>query len=1032
MDFVDVVEVVSAVIQELMNAGPYEELYAIHRVINQVEKTIKDLRRIKNFLTYGELKEMLEKLLDAVYKMEYFADMFVLRRMHVKRMGFGLRQTLNLKAKKADFGSEMKKIVEEIDGVITSVLSRQSPTGEESGVSGSVFQRDKANLMAWLTDTNSLPNLGYILISGVSSYGKTIFATEIYTSPESERHFDFRIWVSDSVAHECRRIFRQINGYSDVPKNHPLEKLEDSDRAFSEELKDLDRAFSEELKDLDRAFSEELKDLERAFSEELKDLERAFSEEMKDLDRELSEELKDLEGEFSEELKDLEGEFSEELKDLDREFINLPRIFRNGFPDELKEEIGKILHKKRCLVVADNLQSPHDIFNTIPRSALLDEGNGSRVIITTMTTAARNEYVIKNSLDKIEPLPDEDAWKLFKNKVGISDDDQSSDLDKLKINFLEICKGISSAILVLGGVLSKKKCYEEWLAVLDQHYAVLEQYFTDSKILEWMIENKVTSGSRLCLLYFGVFPKGYEIPVRRLLRLWIAEGLIVTDHPNPEEIAERILTMFTCERMIEIVKWRKDGSPKTCRIPDNILHDILLSKAEDIFGLLHLHIHPTTPDTKSSSSDHASPSPSPSPKFSVRRVSGDIKNYSPKEYSHMQQLRSYLSFNTQNKDTPALEIGNFLREVIGRQGFGLLRVLDLERVYKPKLPENLGKLSLLRYLGLRWTFLDTLPHSVSELSYLETLDVKHTYISSLPNSIWKFQYLRHLCLNEIRLDMPPLKKQGISLTGLYTLWGLFMDNKSPVVGGLDGLINLQKLGLTFHLDSIKDGNKKKKNSQDGEEKKIEDSIKDPFEVLNEWIASLKQLRYLRLRSINEFGQPSELKLRPLSRLKYLHSLYLLGNLPELHDECFPCGIKVLTLSVSKLKKDPMPILAKLPNLSVLRLLADSYVGKDMVCPNGGFQSLTNLKLWMLKKLDTWRVEEGAMPNLKELEIRCCHELKELPDKLLNPSSIKKIILTNMQEEFVANVGAKIPKEILEIQQPLRVRCQYCRHDVKQV
>ncbi|KAE8057413.1 hypothetical protein FH972_014108 [Carpinus fangiana] len=1061
MDFVDVVEVVSAVNQELMNAGPYEELYAIQRAINQVEKTIKDLRRIKNFLTYDELKEMLENLLDAVYKMEYFADMFVLRRMHVKRMGFGLLQMLNMKAKKADFGSEMKKIVNDIDGVITSVLSRQSPTREESGVSGSVFLRDKANLVAWLTDTNSHPKLGYILISGGSRYGKTIFAMEIYTSPEIESHFNFRIWVSDSLGHEsnCRRIFLQINGDSDVPKNHPSEKLKDLDCVFSEVLKDLDRELSEKLKDLDREFSEKLNDLDREFSEKLKVLDREFSEELKDLDRESSEELKDLEPELDNLqriLKDLgrelDGEFinllqrifragyEDQWEDLNRELIELLRIFRNGDSDvKLKEVICKILHKKRCLVVADNLRSPHDIFNVIPRSALLDDGNGSRVIITTVTKTTSNEYVIKNSLDKVEPLQDEDAWKLVKNnKVGISDDDQSSDLDKLKFKVLEICKGIPSAVLVLGGVLSKKKGNEEWLAVLDQQSAVLEQYFSDSEL-----KKKVTSGSRPCLLYFGVFPKGYEIPVRRLLRLWIAEGLIVTDHPNPEDIADGILTQFTNEGMIKIAERRKDGSPKTCRMPD-ILHDILLSKAEDIFGLLPLHVHPTTPDTESSSSDHASPSP----KFGVRRVSGDIKNYSSKEYSQMQHLHSYLSFNTQNKDTRALEIGNFLRDVIGLQGFGLLRVLDLERVYKPKLPGNLGKLYLLRYLGLRWTFLDTLPHSVSELSYLETLDVKHTYISSLPSSIWKLQYLRHLCLNEIRLDMPPLKKQGISLTGLHTLWGLFIDNKSPVVDGLDGLINLQKVGLTFHLDSIKDGAEKKIEDpdpikdgaaekkiedpdpiKDGAEKKIvdhPDPIKDPVEVLNEWIASLKRLRYLRLRSMNETGRPSELKLRPLSRLKYLHSLYLLGKLPELHDEYFPLSIIVLTLSVSEQKKDPMPILAKLPKLSVLRLLADSYTGNEMVCSNGGFQSLTNLKLWMLKKLKTWTVEEGAMPILKELEIRCCHELKELPDKLLNPSRIEKIILTNMQKEFVANVRDKITKEILEIQPQLRVRCD-CRH-----
>jgi hypothetical protein len=113
--------------------------------------------------------------------------------------------------------------------------------------------------------------------------------------------------------------------------------------------------------------------------------------------------------------------------------------------------------------------------------------------------------------------------------------------------------------------------------------------------------------------------------------------------------------------------------------------------------------------------------------------------------------------------------------------------------------------------------LDTLPHSVSELPSLEILDVKHTYISSPPNSIWKMQHLRHLCLNETRLDKP-VGKHGISLNELQTLWGLFVDKKTPVKNGLDRSINLKKLGLTFHLDN--------------------------FEELNDWIAILEQLKSL--------------------------------------------------------------------------------------------------------------------------------------------------------------------------------------------
>jgi hypothetical protein len=61
-------------------------------------------------------------------------------------------------------------------------------------------------------------------------------------------------------------------------------------------------------------------------------------------------------------------------------------------------------------------------------------------------------------------------------------------------------------------------------------------------------------------------------------------------------------------------------------------------------------------------------------------------------------------------------------------------------------------------------------------------------------------------------------KHGISLDELQTLWGLFVDKKTPVKNGLDRSTNLRKLGLTFHLDN--------------------------FEELNDWIASLEQLKSL--------------------------------------------------------------------------------------------------------------------------------------------------------------------------------------------
>uniref|UniRef100_A0A803N5F0 Uncharacterized protein n=1 Tax=Chenopodium quinoa TaxID=63459 RepID=A0A803N5F0_CHEQI len=64
--------------------------------------------------------------------------------------------------------------------------------------------------------------------------------------------------------------------------------------------------------------------------------------------------------------------------------------------------------------------------------------------------------------------------------------------------------------------------------------------------------------------------------------------------------------------------------------------------------------------------------------------------------------------------------------------------------------------------------------------------------------------------------------------------------------------------------------------------------------------------------------------------------------------------------------------------TTLKLLAESYCGQKMQCPENGFVNLRVLKLWMLNNLEEWVVELGGMPNIKELEIRSCQQLKELP------------------------------------------------------
>ncbi|KAI8537842.1 hypothetical protein RHMOL_Rhmol09G0055600 [Rhododendron molle] len=172
----------------------------------------------------------------------------------------------------------------------------------------------------------------------------------------------------------------------------------------------------------------------------------------------------------------------------------------------------------------------------------------------------------------------------------------------------------------------------------------------------------------------------YEIPIRRLLHLWLAEGFVETltkvTSVVPEDVAQSYLEGLVCRNMIEIARKKLDGSPKTCRLPC-FLHDVFLSKAEDI-GFLHVH--------------HGQSDCTPKSNFVVRRLADQYFGVKSTSEYHTQKLCSYLSFETQKRNTSNREIETLLKLITRKRSSAfLLKVFDLENIYRPVLPDKLGK-----------------------------------------------------------------------------------------------------------------------------------------------------------------------------------------------------------------------------------------------------------------------------------------------------------------------------------------------------
>ncbi|KAE9452822.1 hypothetical protein C3L33_15270, partial [Rhododendron williamsianum] len=248
-------------------------------------------------------------------------------------------------------------------------------------------------------------------------------------------------------------------------------------------------------------------------------------------------------------------------------------------------------------------------------------------------------------------------------------------------------------------------------------------------------------------------------------------------------------------------------------------------------------------------------------------ILGDTTDLSPASllpgYEH---VISFRSFDTREGSQPGKELGKFLKDCISSRYLLSLRVLDLERVFRPELPKALAYF-----------------HQHSAYFNMEDGTARHLYLDE-----------------DYRCRFP--EPSDYSLTDLQTLWGLFVDEDSPVKDGLDRLINLKRLGVTSRLMSSRP-----------EAMPSQDSL---LEAVANWVQKLKLLQSLRLKSFDKQGKPWQLPKLDLTGHTNLSSLYLLGSIAENNvlasmlprdvlASMLPRALIELTLSGSGLKENPM-------------------------------------------------------------------------------------------------------------------------------
>ncbi|XP_062012479.1 disease resistance protein RPM1-like [Rosa rugosa] len=623
---------------------------------------------------------------------------------------------------------------------------------------------------------------------------------------------------------------------------------------------------------------------------------------------------------------------------------------------ELKGLLVHYLESKRYLVVLDDVWDNKD-WSEI-KVSLQDRQLGSRIIVTTRKEdVASNCFGVKSHVHHIQRLQKDEAWELFCKKAFSSNEHKTCppDFVSLACQLVEKCEGLPLAIVALGGLMSSKKSLDQW----QQVYNSLNWHLDNNSLLDpvknilLLSFNDLPSQLRHCFLYCSLFPEDFVIRRKRLIRLWIAEGFV--EHVKgitPEEVADGYLWELCFRSMLQVVERNETGRPRKVKMHDLMRELALLTAEKEKFG----HVYDGRQVMEEISTR----------RLSIHKMEGEITSW-----PGMSKIRSLLFFAT---DMSSL---SFLNALVSQ--FKLLRTLDLEGVQIDNLPDAVVHLFNLRYLNLKGTLIKKLPESIGLLHNLQFLNIKDSKIESLPQRIEKLLNLRHLIMYRYTIE-----SRGFMIYAVGT--------KAP-----SNICKLQKLQCLKVIESEGDtfrliGNMTQLKSIGISNLKEQDGI-------DLWV-SIEKLNMLQsmvlIPSNEEEILPVKAQCPPLPHLRKLVLVGRLQNVipwfSSLH------SLTALILHWSRLEEDLLPQIEALPNLTRIQLCS-TYVGEEL-CFRRGFVKLEVLELLNFDPVKVITIEKGVMPNLRDLTVARCMELKTVPLGLEYLSNLQTLDLKDVPMKVI--------------------------------
>ncbi|PHT73808.1 hypothetical protein T459_24593 [Capsicum annuum] len=578
-------------------------------------------------------------------------------------------------------------------------------------------------------------------------------------------------------------------------------------------------------------------------------------------------------------------------------------------------------------------------------------------------------------------MDQDESWNLFKS-AAFSNEALPSEFETIGKQIAEKCHGLPLTIVVVAGLLKSKRAIEYWKSVAKDvtSFVTNDPDKQCSRVLGLSYDH-LTSDLKTCLLHFGIFPEDSEIPVKNLMRSWMAEGFLNLENDLEGE-AEKYLKELVDRCLVIVCKKSLDGTKvRSCKVHDLIydlcvreiqrenifiMNDIVLDLSDSECQSISMHQMQTFKHVTVDETDYCY--------YGLYRalltpVHRQLRDHDNKDL--LKRTRSIFSF-TLNSSIYVLKLEHI--------HFKFLKVLELRDIVIVSFPVQILNLIWLRYLSLLSRQNLDIPPEICKLWNLQTFIVQGPGPSveiTFPEEIWGLMQLRHLKVSKFYLPNPSSisadKGSHMGFSNIQTISYLSLDCCTNEV--ILGIQNVKELGIRG--------------------KKIDSN------------GLLDNLVHLR-------------------QLETLSFIFYFLHFPA-SAKAFPATLKKLKLGDTYISWSYLDIIAELPNLEVLKLMPNACLGNKWYPNARGF---TRLKILLIEDrfLKYWKATDENFPILERLVLRRCSHLEEIPIEFADIHTLQLIELTRCLSEL-GESAARIQQEQEELgNNPVDVRisdpCKY--------